>query len=438
MRLKALLACALLAAPALSAQTAPSLTGKWSITANYFGATRYFGLTLMQQEAKLSGTLNNTKVEGDIAGNAVQIATAMGQSNKTELKSTITPAGELSGMITVTFLEDPTHPTTYPFTASRIPVRSTAPPQRHEFVPTVFYRQYSPLNPPVLRVNPGDTIHTTTVDAGGQDEKSVTRVAGGNPETGPFYIETAMPGDTLVVHLVHLKLNRDWAGTDDGVVESAMDSDLAVKMKDTGKSIRWHLDPVAGVATLLNPSEHMLHYTVPLRPMLGCIATANAAASAPLGTGDSSSNGGNMDFNEIVEGATIYLPVSNPGALLYLGDAHAAMGDGEINGNALETSMDVEFTVDVIPGKRVGGPRVENATHIMTMGLYGSLDDALKEATSNMAQWLADDYKLTPSEIAQVIGTAAEYKVSEVADRNSGIVLKLNKERLKTLNPSTK
>jgi len=437
MRFRALFTFALLAVPSLVSQTTPSLTGRWSITADFFGTQRYFGLNLTQQGDKLSGTLNGSKVDGTVSGALVEMSAPWGSGGKVELKSEILKNGELSGTAIATFPDEP-DATSYPFTAIRVPARSTAPPQRHEFVPTVFYRQYSALNPPVLRVNPGDTIHTTTVDAGGQDEKGVTRVAGGNPETGPFYIETAMPGDTLVVHLVRLKLNRDWAGTDDGVVESAMDSGLAVKMKDTGKSIRWHLDPASGFATPINPSEHLLHYTVPLRPMLGCIATANPVGSAPLGTGDSSFYGGNMDFNEIVEGATVYLPVSNPGALLYLGDAHAAMGDGEINGNALETSMDVEFTVDVISGKRVGGPRVENATHIMTMGLYGSLDDAFKEATSQMAQWLAEDYKLTSSEIAQVIGTAAEYKVSEVADRNSGIVLKLSKERLKTLGGSTK
>lgn len=140
-----------------------------------------------------------------------------------------------------------------------------------------------------------------------------------------------------------------------------------------------------------------------------------------------------MDFNEVVEGATVYLPVSVPGALLYVGDAHAAQGDGELNGNALETSLDVEFTVDVIPAKRIPGPRVESATHIMAVGLAGSLDDAFRIATSSMASWLMDDYKLTPSEAAQVLGTAAEYKVNEVADRNAGIVLKLNKERLSAL-----
>jgi acetamidase/formamidase len=116
-----------------------------------------------------------------------------------------------------------------------------------------------------------------------------------------------------------------------------------------------------------------------------------------------------------------------------VGDAHAAQGDGELNGNALETSMDVEFTVDVLPHKPIMGPRVESVTHIMAMGLAGSLDDAFRAATANMAQWLTDDYKLTPSEIAQVLGTSAEYKVSEVADRNAGIVLKIAKERLAPL-----
>lgn len=140
-----------------------------------------------------------------------------------------------------------------------------------------------------------------------------------------------------------------------------------------------------------------------------------------------------MDFNEVAEGATIYLHVNVPGALVYVGDGHAAQGDGELNGNALETSMDVEFTVDVLPRKAVPAPRIESPTHIMAMGLAGSIDDSFREATANMAQWLMDDYKLTGPEVAQVLGTAAEYKVSEVADRNAGVVLKINKDRLRTL-----
>src|SRR5206468_219810 len=308
--------------------------------------------------------------------------------------------------------------------------RRVGVPQRHEFTPTTFYRQFSAANKPVLTVSPGDTVHTTTVDAGGTDEKGLTRVLGGNPETGPFYVETAMPGDTLVVQLTRVRLNRDWAMSDDAIVPRGLDTDLAVKMKDGGKSVRWHLDTAHGVATLEKPSEHLAHYSVPLRPMLGCVATAPPPAASAPGTGDSGGFGGNMDFNEVVEGATIYLPVRTPGALLYVGDGHAAQGDGELNGNALETSMEVEFTVDVISSKPLMTPRVESPTHIMTVGLGGSLEDALRAATASLGQWLEQDYKLTPSEIAMVLGSSVEYTISEVADRNAGVAAKLRKDRL--------
>jgi acetamidase/formamidase len=333
---------------------------------------------------------------------------------------------------------DAAHPTTHQFTGKLVPQRRPGAAQRHEFTPTTFYRQFSATSEPVLTIAPGDAVHTSTVDAAGTDEQGVTRVLGGNPETGPFYIETAAPGDTLVVHFTRVRLNREWAISDDGVVDRGLDSDLAVKMKDGGKTVRWHLDVQRGVATPEKPAEHLMRYSVPLKPMLGCVAVAPNSAQAAPGTGDSGRWGGNMDFNEIVEGATVYLPVNVPGALLYVGDGHAAQGDGELNGNALETSMEVEFTADVIPGKRVMGPRVESATHVMAMGLGGSLDDAFRTATASMAQWLTDEYALTPSEVAQVLGTSAEYKVSEVADRNAGIVLKVNKERLNGLTRAAK
>jgi acetamidase/formamidase len=167
--------------------------------------------------------------------------------------------------------------------------------------------------------------------------------------------------------------------------------------------------------------------------MLGCIATAPSPDGGTPSARDSGAYGGNMDFNEIVEGATVYLPVFVPGALLYFGDGHALQGDGEINGNALETSLDVEVTVELIAQKRIPGPRVENDTHIMGMGLAGSIDDAFREANANLAAWLVRDYHLTPAEVAEVTGTAVEYRISEVADRNAGVVAKLSKDRLATL-----
>ncbi len=416
---------------AVTAQTA-SVAGHWLVTADYFGTPVYFRLNLDQDGEKLTGTYRGYKLEGAVRGGAFRLSAKDEQGNTEELVGSVSD-GKLQATDTETDVDNKVHPVTLKVTAMLAPALEHPAPQRHEFTPTVYYRQISALNKPVLTINPGDTIHTTTVDAGGNDFNGVTRSLGGNPETGPFYVTGAMPGDVLVVHVKKLTLNRDWAISDDGLDERAMNSSLAVKMKDNGKGIRWHLDRAAGTATPENPAEHLKHYTVPLKPMLGCVSAAPNVSQAPPGSGDSGGYGGNMDFNGVVEGATVYLRVSSPGAMLYFGDGHATQGDGELNGNALETSMDVEVTVDVIPNKRIGYPRVENAAEIITMGLSGSIDDAFKEATNDMANWLGEDYKLTPSEIAQVLGTAAEYHVSEVADRNAGVVLKIKKERLGTL-----
>jgi amidase len=421
-------------------QVAPSngaIAGKWTVSADFYGTTLHFGMLLEQQGEKLTGNFDGDKLEGTITGNSLRFL-AKDQNGGSEEGNGIVQGDTMTGTIIFKNGDDPTRPETHAFSAKLNPPRHQGAPRRHEFTPTIFYRRFSPENKPVLTIAPGDTIHTTTVDAGGADEKGVTRVLGGNPETGPFYIETAAPGDTLVVHIKRLRLNRDYAISDDGIVERGLDPDWAVKMKDGFKNVRWHLDLANGTASPEKPGEHLTHYSVPVRPMLGCVAVATGSAQAPPGTGDSGRFGGNMDFNEIVEGATVYLTVNVPGALLYFGDGHAAQGDGELNGNALETSMDVEVTVDLISDKHTPGPRVESATHLMAMGLAGSLDDAFREATANMASWLTDQYKLTPSEVAQVLGTAAEYRVSEVADRNVGMVVKINKERLATLAQAAK
>ncbi len=425
-----LLALATLAATAQNQQ----FTGNWIVTADVFGTPIYARITLNQQGDKLTGNFNGDKLEGTVTGTQIHFVSKDNEGGSDTVQGTLRN-GTLAGDYIEIDGSNPSHPEHYTFTAVLAPPLQHST-QRHDFTPTVFYRQFSPFYKPVLTVNPGDAIHTTTVDAGGTDEKGVRRVLGGNPETGPFYIQGAQPGDTLVVHLVRLKLNRDYAISDDNLVGRVLGPGLAVKMKDTGKTIRWHLDLAKGLASPESPGEHMRSFAIPVRPMLGCVATATGPANAPPGSGDSGGYGGNMDFNEIGEGATIYLPVSNPGALLYVGDGHALQGDGELNGNALETSMDVEFTVDVLPGKRIGSRRIETPTDLITMGLAGSLDDAIKDATGNMANWLEQDYKLTPTEIAQFLGVASEYHISEVADRNAGIVLKIAKSKLSTLSPA--
>lgn len=417
------------------ADTPPSLTGRWSVAVDNFGVPQYFPMQLSQSGTTLSGEFGGDKLTGTVTADAVELHGKDPVAGYEDLKGTLKD-GVITGTITIALRGDPTHPTTTAFTATFVHARPSAP-RRHVFVPTTFYRQFSAYTKPVLTIAPGDTIATTTVDAGGSDAKGVRRVLGGNPQTGPFFVDGALPGDTLVVRIVRLRLNRDWAVSDDFLVPRAVNGELAVQMKGVGQSVRWHLDLAKNVGTSEAANPHLAKYTVPLRPMLGCVGVAPYPAQAAPGTGDSGSWGGNMDYNEIVEGSTVYLPVRNPGALLYVGDAHAAQGDGELNGDALETSMDVEITVDVIAGKTVPQPRVETATHIIAMGLDGSLDEAFRSATANMAGWLADQYKLTPSETAQVLGTAAEYRITEVADRNAGIVLRLAKDRLRLI-PVTK
>lgn len=419
------------------ADAAESLSGHWLATADLHGTPLYGRLDIEQQAQKITGQFYGDKFEGSLVGSAINFV-AKDNSGGTAKVDAALKSGVLSGTVIETDGADESHSDRYSFTAIPIRQETRSAPIHREFAPSVYYREFSASNKPVLWLNPGDSIHTTTVDAGGTDQDGHRQVLGGNPQTGPFYIRTAIPGDTLVVHLTRLRLNRDYAISDDGLVGRGTDNYLAVKMKDGGKTVLWHLDIAQGLASLEKPGAHMAAYTVPVHPMLGCIATAPAPSRGAPPTGDSGSYGGNMDFNEIVEGATIYLPVSVPGALLYLGDGHAAQGDGELNGNALETSLDVGFTVDVIPGRRTPGPRVESTTHLMAMGLGGSLDDAFKSATANMAGWVAEDYKLTSAETAELFGTAAEYRVSEVADRNAGVVLKISKERLKALTQAAK
>jgi amidase len=304
--------------------------------------------------------------------------------------------------------------------------------QLHEFTPDVFHNTFAATTAPVLRVSSGDSIHLTTIDAAGTDERGVQRAQAGNPQTGPFYIEGAEPGDTVAIHVTRLRLNRDWAISTDTLSNLAITPALAARMNSRGQLVRWRLDRQSGVATRENASATLAQYAVPLTPMLGCIALASADVNPPPHTGEFGVWGGNLDFNEIVEGTTVFLPVSVPGGLLYVGDAHAAQGDGELSNNGLETSMDVTIRVERLPRRSISGPRVESSSHLMALGLGTSLDDALRRATTNMIEWLMARHGLSVPEVSQVLGTSAEYTVSVVVGQNAGIAIKVRKDRLQS------
>ena len=312
-------------------------------------------------------------------------------------------------------------------------MRALPSPKTHVFEPTVFQRQFAGTIAPVLHINPGDTIQTTTVDAGGKDAKGVRRSMGGNPETGPFYVEGAMPGDTLAIEFHRIRLNRDSAGSGDRIVPSAVLPNYYRNAKFDDKfDSEWRLDRTAGVGMLAKPTERLKNFRVPLQPMLGCVGVAPPNNQA-FRSGWLGSWGGNMDFNGLREGTTVYLPVYQEGALLFVGDGHALEGDGELNGDALETSMDVEFTVKLIRGQSTQAPRFENAEYLMASGIGGSLQDALQQATTELARWLERDYKLSPNESNVVLGTSIRYEIAEVVDPQVHIVAKVSKAVLATL-----
>ncbi len=264
-------------------------------------------------------------------------------------------------------------------------------------------------------------------------DRDTPRTPGGNVETGPFYIEGAIPGDTLVVKLNKVRVNRDTARSGSRMNGRALTPAYVESAEYTPNfDSEWKLDRVNRVAMLANPTEKLKNYKVPIVEMLGCIATAPPKGQEYRGT-DLGVFGGNMDYNRMGEGVTLYLPVFNPGALLFFGDAHAAMGDGELTGAALETSVDVDFTVDLIKGYSTGNPRLENNDYIMSVGVAGSVPDAIQIATSQLAQWLKHDYKLTDSEIAIVTGTALVYDICELVDPHFSVVAKLPKRALAML-----
>ncbi len=413
-------------AAALTMQAA-DLTGTWEVRVSGGQLTDARRVKITSKDGKYQWSFFGSQFAGTPQGDSVTFQCTQDSKSCGELKGRIAQDG-ISGDGTVDGIP-------IQWSARRPTPRPASGPSHHEFTPTVFYREFSGMKQPVLHLFPGDSVHTQTVDAGGRDATGAHRVFGGNPLTGPFYVEGAMPGDTLVVKFTEVKLNRDSAQSGDSVVGSALDP---YEFRDQPKvekfDSEWMLDRANGIGSLKNPTDRLKDYRVPLRPMIGCIGVA-PSASQSLRAGYLGDWGGNMDYNKIVEGTTVFLPVNVPGALLFVGDGHAAQGDGELAGDALETSMDVEFTVDVQQDTHLQSPRFENDEYVMTSGIANSMQQALQEATSGMSRYLADRYKLNPAEIAIVLDTAMKYDIAEVVDPQVHIVAKLPRKALEGLKP---
>src|SRR5262245_21401439 len=396
-------------------------SGEWLFIDTSFGAAQYARIELKFEGEKVSGKFGNLDVVGTVRNNRVEFETRRADGTVVTKRTGTLSGGEMKG-------EGSRDSSPLTWTARRF-ADKPAKPQTHRFEPKEFHRYFSSTIPPALTIFPGDSVESWSVDAGGTDAQGVRRSAGGNPLTGPFYIEGAMPGDALVVRFTRMRLNRNTAFSGARVTASALNPGYFAQQQNVqGFSSEWTLDVPAGVARLAKPTEKLKNYEVPLRPMLGCVGVAPQQQLSLL-AGYPGNFGGNMDFNQVVEGSTLYLPVFHPGALLFVGDGHAAQGDGELTGNALETSMDWTLTVDVMR-RPLGQPRLENAEFWMASGIANSLSEALQAATTNLSQWLEEDYKLNPSEIGVVLGTGIRYEIAELVDPQIHVVAKIAKAML--------
>ena len=302
--------------------------------------------------------------------------------------------------------------------------------ETHRFDPKEFYNTFSAAYAPVLRIKPGDHVVTFTIDARGVDSAGVQRGRGPNPETGPFFIEGAEPGDTLVVHLLRLETNRATGFSASLLAPYTADPGfLRQEALREPKMATWLIDKQKGVA-YLDPNEFKgPRIELPLRPMLGCVATAPANKAA-IPTSFPDNFGGNMDYNGMGAGATVMLPVFEPGALFFLGDGHARQGDGEVVGSAIETSLDVEFSVDLIKRKKINWPRLENQDFIMVLGSSRALNEALQHATTELMRWLMESYGFDERGASLLMGQGMEYEISNVVDPEFTVVAKMRKQYL--------
>jgi len=315
----------------------------------------------------------------------------------------------------------------------------------HHFKPKRYYYTFGT---PVaeLTVKSGDTIIAPTIDAGsvmanGKDlparmrQKSVTSaLRESNPLTGPVYVEGAMPGHVLAVDIEEIALNRPtgWSMlksnfgslTGEGRGQQMLMNDPLPE-----KRYQWALDLERNVGRLKLRQSRVKSVEVPLHPFIGSIGVAPRFGRVEMSMSPGEF-GGNMDCVETRAGTTLYLPVSAKGAYLAFGDIHAAQGDGEVCGVAIETTADVRLTVRVIKGKPIEWPRLEDATHLMVAGSARPLMDAVRIAQRELIEWLVADYGFDRWEGWQVMSQVSTMRIGNVVDPFYTVVAKFPKAYL--------
>lgn len=289
--------------------------------------------------------------------------------------------------------------------------------------------------PPVAHLESGDTLETNTIDCFGnaiqKPGDTLAEVKGDNPLTGPFYIDGAEPGDTLAVKVVDLQVDSNQGVGALAPGFGAINTTNYTPMLNPDIPERiwlYQIDHATNQATF-KAHDSDFSVKIPLHPFFGCIGVAPAGGEARSSIVPAEF-GGNMDAPEVRPGNTVYLPVNVPGALLYLGDGHAAMGDGEVAGTAIEVPLRARVEVRVIKGQAIKWPRIESDTSIMAVGAYRPLDDALRIAFTELVHWIHNDYGLSELDAYQLLSQAAKIHLTEMVDPNYVVVAGIDKKYL--------
>ncbi|WP_030340118.1 acetamidase/formamidase family protein [Streptomyces sp. NRRL S-1022] len=291
---------------------------------------------------------------------------------------------------------------------------------------------------PLARIAPGTVLDLYTEDcfAGRvRSEKDlvseVCEFPSLNPQTGPFHIEGAEPGDTVAVHFVSIEPARDWAASTTVPLFGALTSTRTTATLQPPLPERvwiWQLDRSRRTA-LFQARDGHLRLELPLDPMHGTVGVAPAGLEVRSALVPDA-HGGNMDTPEMRAGVTCYLGVNVEGALLSLGDGHARQGEGETCGVAVECAMNTVVVVDLLKGVATPWPRLESDTHIISTGSARPLEDAFRISQLDLVQWLVRDYGFSELDAYQFAGQAVESPLANVCDTNYTCVARLRKEWL--------
>lgn len=305
----------------------------------------------------------------------------------------------------------------------------------YELKPNELKYTYAASYQPVARLKSGNILETNTVDCFGNAIKkpgdTLSMAPGDNPLTGPFYVEGAAPGDTLAIKILDIQVDgKQGIGALAPGFGAINSTNYTPMLNPAIKEKIWFypIDHSTNTA-LFQALDSKYAVKIPLHPFFGCIGVAPAGGEARSSVVPEAF-GGNMDSPEASVGNTVYFPVNVSGAMLFLGDGHAAMGDGEVAGTAIEVPLRSRVQVHVIKGKKISWPRFENDEYIMTVGAYRPLDDALRIAFTELVGWIHNDYGLSEMDAYELLSKVAEIRLSEMVDPNYVIVAKVKKSFL--------